>query len=212
MNTEAAPKVELLDPPGSSGVRPPREKSGVVYTRAWVVDLILDLVGYHPTLDLAKTLAVEPAAGDGAFLVAIARRLVASCRIHGRSLVDAERSLMGYELDEESAMSARKAVANALLAVAVDPAQAKDVARSWVRTGDYLLDAHQLPRADFVIGNPPYIRLEDIPSPVATAYRSAYRTMRGRADIYVAFYEAALRQLKPDGVCGLICADRWMLN
>ena len=36
--------------------------------------------------------------------------------------------------------------------------------------------------------------------------------MRGRADLYVAFFEAALRQLKPDGVCAFICADRWMRN
>jgi len=36
--------------------------------------------------------------------------------------------------------------------------------------------------------------------------------MVGRADIYVAFFEAALRQLKNGGVCGFICADRWMFN
>jgi len=47
---------------------------------------------------------------------------------------------------------------------------------------------------------------------VAAAYRQLYRTMTGRADIYVPFFEAALRQLKPDGVCAFICADRWMLN
>ena len=36
--------------------------------------------------------------------------------------------------------------------------------------------------------------------------------MRGRADLYVAFFEAALRQLKENGVCAFICADRWMRN
>jgi len=36
--------------------------------------------------------------------------------------------------------------------------------------------------------------------------------MRGRADLYVAFFEAALRQLAPGGVCAFICADRWMRN
>ena len=36
--------------------------------------------------------------------------------------------------------------------------------------------------------------------------------MRGRADLYVAFFEAALRQLKTKGVCAFICADRWMRN
>jgi hypothetical protein len=56
------------------------------------------------------------------------------------------------------------------------------------------------------------VRLEDIPDEVARAYRQSYPTMTGRADLYVAFYEAALLQLKQNGVCAFICADRWMLN
>jgi hypothetical protein len=36
--------------------------------------------------------------------------------------------------------------------------------------------------------------------------------MVGRADLYIAFFEAALRQLKAGGVCAFVCADRWMLN
>ena len=78
--------------------------------------------------------------------------------------------------------------------------------------GDYLLDAARLPRADFVIGNPPYVRLEDIAPEIASIYRHAFATMRGRADLYVAFFEAALRQIRDNGVCAYICADRWMLN
>ncbi|MEO6909777.1 MAG: Eco57I restriction-modification methylase domain-containing protein, partial [Edaphobacter sp.] len=66
--------------------------------------------------------------------------------------------------------------------------------------------------ADFVIGNPPYVRLEDIPEATATHYRDIYLTMRGRADLYIGFYEAALRQLRQGGVCAFICADRWMRN
>ena len=61
------------------------------------------------------------------------------------------------------------------------------------------------------MGNPPYIRLEDLGSR-GDLYRAAYPTMIGRADIYVAFYEAALRHLKKEGACGFICADRWMFN
>ena len=47
---------------------------------------------------------------------------------------------------------------------------------------------------------------------MAARYRSTFATMKGRADLYVAFCEAALYQLKPKGVCGFICADRWMRN
>lgn len=88
---------------------------------------------------------------------------------------------------------------------------AERLASGWVRTGDYLFDTTTV-EADFVIGNPPYVRLEDIPAEIATFYREAYPTMRGRADLYVAFFEAALRQLREGGTCAFICADRWMRN
>ena len=42
---------------------------GEVFTRRWVVDLILDLAGYTPDRDLAANAALEPACGSGAFLV-----------------------------------------------------------------------------------------------------------------------------------------------
>ena len=51
-----------------------------------------------------------------------------------------------------------------------------------------------------------------MPADLAGFYRASYPTMKGRADLYVAFFEAALRQLKDGGVCAFICADRWMLN
>ena len=53
---------------------------------------------------------------------------------------------------------------------------------------------------------------KDIPEEIASSYRDAYPAMRGRADLYVAFFEAALRQLKTNGTCAFICADRWMRN
>lgn len=190
----------------------PTEPKGVVYTKPWVVELLLDLAGYSSSKNLVDALAIEPAAGEGAFLVPMALRLVASCLNQGRSLSDCESSIVAYELNEASVETARQALTDALATVGVSNVAAEKLAWSWVRSGDYLFDAGRLPRADFIIGNPPYIRLEDIPLETAGLYREAYPTMRGRADLYVAFFEAGLRQLKMDGVCAYICADRWMLN
>ena len=89
--------------------------------------------------------------------------------------------------------------------------RATQIAGSGVRCADFLLTAHDL-TADFVIGNPPYIRLEDVPKPRSEAYRRACPTMRGRSDIFVGFIETGLRLLKPDGALGFIVADRWMHN
>ncbi len=188
------------------------EKKGVVYTKEWVAQFILDLAGYSEDQNLVDSIAVEPAAGEGAFLVPMVRRLISSCRRQNRPLSECAASLIAFELDEASADSARAAVVRFLRSQSADESLAQSLANSWVRTGDFLFEAFKLPEVDFVIGNPPYVRLEDIPEQVAGLYRESYPTMTGRADLYVAFYEAGLRQLRSGGVCAFICADRWMLN
>ena len=187
-------------------------EAGVVYTKPWVVELVLDLAGYLPDRRLAELVALEPSAGDGAFLSAMVRRLVASCTRHGIALPEAGRAIQAFEIDSAAAQRAIDVVCDTLRSLRVPAATAAKLARQWINTGDFLEASLCFPIADFVIGNPPYIRLEEIPANKAAFYRSAFSTMRGRADIYVAFYQAALHQLKPGGVCAYICADRWMLN
>jgi hypothetical protein len=53
----------------------PREPKGAVYTKPWVVKLLLDLAGYVATENLIDAVAVEPAAGDGAFLCVMVERI-----------------------------------------------------------------------------------------------------------------------------------------
>jgi hypothetical protein len=187
------------------------EAKGVVYTKRWVVELLLNLSGYCSDKNLVDALAVEPAAGDGAFLGPMIERLVESCRNFGRALSECQSSLIAYELDEESSARARVFVQNILMNRGVKRPLAKQLSEGWVLNRDYLFDTGSR-QADFIVGNPPYVRLEDIPEETASVYRNAYPTMRGRADLYVAFFEAALRQLKTGGVCAFICPDRWMRN
>ena len=187
-------------------------EAGVVYTKPWVVELVLDLAGYMPDRRLAELVALEPSAGDGAFLSAMVRRLVESCERHGIPLTESGRAIQAFEIDPEAAERAVGVVCETLKQLRVPVATATKLARQWIKTGDFLEASLCFPIADFVIGNPPYIRLEEIPASKAAFYRSGFSAMRGRADIYVAFYQAALYQLKPGGVCAYICADRWMLN
>jgi hypothetical protein len=182
-----------------------------VYTKSWVVELLLDLAGYVPSANLAELVAVEPSAGDGAFLGPMIERLIDSCQRLGRSMADCHGSLIAFELNEASAEKARGLAVDTLTRRGVEASTARALSVSWVRAGDYLFDSAAI-EANFVIGNPPYVRLEEIPEETALLYRGAYPTMYGRADLYVAFFEAALRQLRDGGTCAFICADRWMRN
>jgi adenine-specific DNA-methyltransferase len=186
---------------------------GEVFTRPWVVELILDLVGYTADRDLAALRLVEPACGEGAFLGPIARRLSSSCRKSGKQITAASDAVQALDLLEHNVVRARARVVDELVTDGWPKADADKVARAWVRQGDYLLQPIRDERqSDVVVGNPPYIRIEDVPAVRMAAYRSACPTMGGRADIYIGFYETALRSLAADGRLGFICADRWMRN
>ncbi|MFI5522647.1 Eco57I restriction-modification methylase domain-containing protein [Streptomyces platensis] len=185
---------------------------GEVFTRRWVVDLILDLLGYTADKDLCAVKLVEPACGSGAFLVAVASRISASCRTHNRPLGDALAAVRALDLLDRNVQQSRTVIEKQLVSEGWPAEGARQVAAAWVEQGDYLLQPDADHPADYVVGNPPYIRLEEVPDDRMAAYRSACSTMGGRADIYIGFYEVALRSLNPDGRLGFICADRWMRN
>lgn len=185
---------------------------GEIFTRRWVVDLILDLVGYTADQDLAQQVLVEPSCGTGAFLVPIVDRLIESATSHGRDLEAIRPSVRAFDLLDANAERARKAVAMRLREAGLAQDAAEDIAHSWIATDDFLLHDHIVGGADYVVGNPPYIRLESVPRQITDAYRRRCSTMRGRSDIYVGFIERGLDLLKRGGTLGFICADRWMRN
>lgn len=185
---------------------------GEVFTRRWVVELILDLVDYRPDRDLAELRLVEPACGTGAFLGVIAERVGASCRKHGKPLSDAFNAVQAFDLLGRNVRASRQLVMEVLTEEGWAEHEARRLAAAWVKQGDYLLQGGENAPVDLVVGNPPYIRLEDVPDQRMDLYRRTCPTMTGRADIYVGFYETALASLKPDGNLAFICADRWMHN
>ncbi len=194
---------------------------GEVFTRRWIVELILDLAGYTADRDLAVLRAVEPSCGSGAFLGPMVDRLIESCRRRGRDITTTHAAIQATDVLPDNVAGAREVVRALLTNAGVAEAQADALVQAWINTGDYLLSqpeheglfcALDIPQADFVIGNPPYIRPEDVPTSLYDSYRRACSTMLGRADVYVGFFEAALRSLSPGGVVAFICADRWMRN
>lgn len=210
----AATQLEFESTLGVTPTRTPAKKktAGEVFTRRWVVDLILDLSGYTAGRDLAMMVAVEPACGRGAFVLAMVDRLIASCAVHGRAIHNATRAIRAMDLETSSVAWTRNAVVARLCDAGVTPADALALAEGWIREGDYLLDPRLDGEAEFVLGNPPYVRLENIAGDLNLAYRTACPTMRGRSDLFVGFIERGLRDLKEGGTLGYIVADRWMRN
>jgi adenine-specific DNA-methyltransferase len=186
---------------------------GEVFTRRWVVETLLDLAGYTVDRDLASLRLLEPSCGSGAFLGPIVERLIESAVTHGHDVADVGDAIRAYDLQQEHVIAARDLCRELLHDAGAPDETADALARAWIHHADFLL-----PRAiddaapDVAIGNPPYIRYDDIPEATAAEYRSSWSSMSGRGDIYVGFIERCMSMLKPNGRLAFICADRWMRN
>ncbi len=190
------------------------EQRGAIYTRREVIEFILDLAGYTSDRPLYRYSVLEPSFGDGDFLQVIIDRLLKSWQqsdSRGDLFAALAPCIRGVELNHLSFRSTRSKVIAWLKESGIAADKAKRLAESWLVQGDFLLSA--LPDSfDFVVGNPPYVRQELIPDTLIAEYRSRYRTVFDRADIYIPFIERSLTLLTSGGTLGLICADRWMKN
>jgi hypothetical protein len=61
---------------------------------------------------------------------------------------------------------------------------------------------------DIVIGNPPYVRQEQIKE-LKPKFKQNYDCFTGTADLYVYFYERSIKLLRPRGVFSFITSNKW---
>lgn len=212
LDTARSPELQqAIDRVAMAGV----EERGAIFTRREVVEFILDLAGYRNDEDLLHYHLLEPACGRGDFLlVAVTRLLDAYQRSGGKLetttpvLRDAIRAV---ELHHETFLATQSRVRQLLLERGIPRSVAAELAAAWLMRDDFLLC--QLP-FDFthIVGNPPYVRLERIPSAMLQAYRARYKTVYDRADLYVPFIERGLSLLADRGKLAFICSDRWLKN
>ncbi len=188
---------------------------GAIFTRRSVVEFILDLAGYGPGKALHEHSLLEPAFGEGDFLLPAIERLLVEWNRSRNEESDAvavlSHCIRGVELHLATFLRTRDQVISLSQRYGIPRDVAVRLADIWLVQGDFLLV--DLPEAfDFVIGNPPYVRQERIDDVLLAAYRARYSTVYDRADLYVPFIERSLFLLRPSGHLAFICADRWMKN
>ncbi|WP_214891352.1 PaeR7I family type II restriction endonuclease [Exiguobacterium sp. s142] len=196
---------------------------GQYFTKPEVVELMLDLFGYSPEKKLFTQSILEPATGDGVFLLSIVDRLfesfvknecfTTSGKLKKSIFMSAKTAIVAVELDSNTYLRLTREVQNYLIEKGMDIHQAIELSESWLVNSDFLLwNRNYELRFDYVVGNPPYIRNENMDDSIKKLYRDLYVTYYDRADIYVPFIEHSLLMLKPKGICSFICTDRFIKN
>lgn len=179
----------------------PKHK-GQVFTPDYLVKNILDLCGYAETSAIIDKHIIDNSCGDGAFLVEVAQRFIGAYRLAGYSDDAIKQALETYvhgiELDTDAYT---KCIEN--LTTLSETFNLTGVKWNITNT-DALTNTRYLASMDYVVGNPPYVRVHNI-STDAKFLKTNYSFMReGMSDLYLAFFELGLYMLKDTGILGYV--------
>jgi hypothetical protein len=210
MQTEYLP-IQFPKEAYQYGQRSSGEIHGVVLTKPHIVELILDLAGYTTDANLTSMRLLEPSVGHGAFLIPAVKRLLSVLKTSDQPLSSISRAITAFDIDAKHVSTTKDAVRSLVCSHGYSTKEATALVDGWIFEGDFLLAALP-PKFDVVVGNPPYIRIEQIAPELQTEYRRRCASLFDRADLYVAFIERSLDLLSESGVLSFICADRWILN
>lgn len=185
-----------------------------VYTRPNAVRWFLDAVGWTAEADLAAANLLEPAAGDGAFLVEAVDRLCSSFRKYGkrRTYGALASRIRAYEIHPMEADRARQRVTKVLRRHGLSATTAVKLANEWIGTEDFLVVDFDGRTFTHVVGNPPYVRWSRVPEDLRKRYERSLPAHAAKGDLCLAFVSQAMGRLADDGRLGFLCSDRWLYS
>lgn len=176
------------------------KEKGRVYTPLYIVENILDMAGYHGR-NILKKHVIDNSCGDGAFLSEIIKRYCIEAEKskmpREELLSDLENYIHGIEIDpveRESCLKNLTKITNSF--------NIKNV-RWDIICADALTINKYDGKMDFVLGNPPYVRVHNFGDSFYSV-KSFDSAKSGMSDLYLVFYEIGINMLSHNGVLGYI--------
>jgi len=158
---------------------------GFVPTPSKIVDHMVSRLFRGRTPRRSDSL-LDPGCGTGVFLSGVNRW----CRRNGIAVP----RMVGIESEPSRARLAR--------------AEFRGSSRVEIRNSDFL--TAPIEAFDFIIGNPPYVSIYNFSEGEKRDFRATYETARGRFDLYLLFFERALKRLRPDGRMVFITPEKFL--
>lgn len=158
---------------------------GFVPTPEKLVDRMVERLFCARSVDGGVSV-LDPGCGEGLFIDGIIRW----CRRHKRPVP----KITGIELHPDRCRVAKR--------------KFHKYSSVEIREADFLVDTKE--KFDFIIGNPPYVSIGHLSPKEKEDYRTRYSTARGRFDLYMLFFEQALRQLNAGGRLAFVTPEKYL--
>lgn len=191
-----------------------RKKSGSERTPDEIIKYMLDIIGYDKTVSYAKTI-VDPACGTGTFVKQIIDRFIDGLYVNEVTNTYKEKLLehkliRAYDTKPSNVFVTKIVIISSL------------VKRNLIREMKDVLDmAIKLPvycrdflcvgdNSDYIIGNPPYIRLQNMSVEYRKFIKDNFVSATGRFDIFTCFLEKSDKLLNENGRMCLITSNKYL--
>lgn len=191
-----------------------RKKSGSERTPDEIIKYMLNIIGYNEMVSADKSI-VDPACGTGTFIKQIMDRFVDGLYINESTDAFKEKLLndkliRAYDTKPSNVFVTKIVMISVL------------VKRKLIKKMDDVLDlASNLPvycqdflrveeKSDYVVGNPPYIRLQNMSVEHRDFVKKNYVSATGRFDIFTCFLEKSDKLLNEDGKMCLITSNKYL--
>lgn len=183
--------------------------NGIVYTPREIVDYIVS------NTVITEGIVCDCSCGCGAFLLGALKRLK---QLSGKSIIDIiENNIFGVDLFDYS-IRRTKII---LSLYALSNSEDKEVINFNLKAADSLnSDWNELfpdifanGRFDYIVGNPPYVRIQDLNSGAKDQLLAKWETIgNGNFNIYYAFFELGIKLLNKNGKLGYITPNNYFTS
>lgn len=168
---------------------------GQVYTPINVVKDILKLVNYHGEIILNKHI-IDNSCGNGAFLCEIVKRYIKEYKHKNNTTNGLAKHLSKYihglEIDEKTCNECIKNLNYLASLYGIENVK-------WdIKCADTLYVDTYNGKMDYVVGNPPYVRIHNLQSQYKKVKTFEFSKL-GMTDLYIVFFEIGFNMLNKNG-------------
>lgn len=180
--------------------------SGQVFTPDYLVNMILDEADYRGPFILRKH-CIDNSCGEGAFVCATVRRYAKAYAEAHQSTEGLAHELATYihgiEIDPEAHRCCLDNLHQICTELGIDTPPFD------IQCADALTATHLFGQMDYVVGNPPYVRVHNLENSYESVKRFSFAA-DGMTDLYLVFFELGFKMLREGGKLAYITPSSWL--